>query len=98
MGVLGYYTGHSAPEGQGATNNSFVGNKVDLEGVYCVEGMIVGDESEDTIIDGNVFNLKSDACAYGIYFELSQKSTAINNELNMNAQAIYGIGRLWCFK
>ncbi|WP_298500455.1 right-handed parallel beta-helix repeat-containing protein [uncultured Methanobrevibacter sp.] len=91
MGVLGYYTGHSAPVGQGATNNSFVGNQITIDGVYCVEGIIIGDESEDTFVEDNVLNLKSDAVVYGIYFELSHKSTVKNNGLNLNSQAIYGI-------
>ncbi|MBQ6099758.1 MAG: right-handed parallel beta-helix repeat-containing protein [Methanobrevibacter sp.] len=91
MGVLGYYTGHSAPVGQGATNNAFVGNQITIDGVYCVEGIIIGDESEDTFVEDNVLNLKSDAVVYGIYFEMSHKSTVKNNELNLNSQAIYGI-------
>ena len=91
MGVLGYYTGHNAPEGQGATNNSFIGNQITLEGVYCVEGIIIGDESEDTFVEDNVLNLKSDAVTYGIYFEMSHKSHVSNNNLTLNSQAVYGI-------
>ena len=91
MGVLGYYTGHNAPEGQGATNNSFIGNEINLEGLYCVEGIIIGDESEDTFVEDNVINLKSDAVVYGIYFELSHKSFVKNNDLTLNSQAVYGI-------
>ena len=92
MGVLGYTTGHSASNGQGATNNAFIGNTITLEGVYCVEGIIVGDESEDTIIDGNVLDIKSKNVVYGIYFEMSHKSTAKNNILTLNSDgAIYGI-------
>ena len=91
MGVLGYYTGHSAPDGQGATNNSFKGNKITLEGLYCVEAIIIGDESEDTIIENNSINIKSDCVSYGIYFEMSQKSTVNNNVLNLSSQVIYGI-------
>ena len=91
MGVLGYYTGHSAPEGQGATNNSFNGNEITLEGNYCVEGVIIGDESEETFIENNKINLKSDCVIYGIYFEMSQKSTANKNELYLNSEVIYGI-------
>ena len=91
MGVLGYYTGHSAPQGQGATNNAFIGNQITLDGIYCVEGIIIGDESEDTSVEGNVINIDSDAAAYGIYFEMSQKSTVKNNNLTLNSQAIYGI-------
>ena len=90
-GVLGYYTGHSAPEGQGATNNVFKANEITLEGLYCVEGIIIGDESEDTIIEDNVINAKSDCVSYGIYFEMSQKSTVNNNNLTLDAQVIYGI-------
>ena len=91
MGVLGYFTGHSAPQGQGATNNAFIGNQITLDGIYCVEGIIIGDESEDTTVEGNVINIDSDAAAYGIYFEMSQKSTVKNNNLTLNSQAIYGI-------
>ena len=91
MGVLGYTTGHSAPNGQGAINNAFTGNTITLKGVYCVEGIIIGDESEDTLIEDNVINIESDACAYGIYFEMSQKSTAKDNVMTLNSQAIYGI-------
>ena len=90
-GVLGYYTGHSAPEGQGATNNLFKANEITLEGPYCVEGIIIGDESEDTIVEGNVINTKSDCVSYGIYFEMSQKSTVNSNNLSLDAQVIYGI-------
>ena len=53
MGVLGYTTGHDAPEGQGATNNQFVDNYISIEGTYCVEGIIIGHESHDTIIKNN---------------------------------------------
>ena len=91
MGVLGYYTGHNAPAGQGATNNSFIGNHITLEGLYCVEGIIIGDESEDTFVEDNVLNLKSDAVVYGIYFEMSHKSSVSNNELNLDSQAVFGI-------
>lgn len=91
MGVLGYYTGHDAPEGQGAINNSFISNKMTIDGVYCVEGIIIGDESQDTIIENNALILKSDAVVYGIYFELSQKSKAKGNNLTLTSQAIYGI-------
>ena len=91
MGVLGYYTGHSAPEGQGATNNTFKENEIALEGLYCVEGIIIGDECEDTIIDSNMVNIKSDCVSYGIYFEMSQKSYVTNNDLNLSSQVVYGI-------
>ncbi len=92
MGVLGYTTGHSASEGQGATNNSFIHNTITLDGVYCVEGIIIGDESEGTIIKDNVLNITSDAVVYGIYLEMSQKSTVDNNKLTLNSDSsIYGI-------
>ena len=91
MGVLGYYTGHTAPKGQGATNNKFVGNTITLDGIYCVEGIIIGDESEDTLVENNILNIESDVVVYGIYFELSHKSTVKNNKLNLNSQAVYGI-------
>ncbi|WP_406533787.1 NosD domain-containing protein, partial [Methanobrevibacter sp.] len=92
MGVLGYTTGHSASEGQGATNNSFIGNVIYLNGVYCVEGIIVGDESEGTIIKENELILISDDVVYGIYLEMSQKSTVVHNDLTLiSGLSIYGI-------
>lgn len=91
MGVLGYYTGHSAPEGQGATDNYFIANNINLEGLYCVEGIIIGDESEDTIIKDNVINVKSSCVSYGVYFEMSQMSTVDSNNISLDSQVIYGI-------
>ena len=91
MGVLGYYTGHDAPEGQGASNNQFINNNIDLEGSYCVEGLIIGDESENTTIVSNIVDVKSDAVAYGINLEMSQKSVINNNKVKINAPVIYGI-------
>ena len=92
MGVLGYTTGHSASKGQDATNNSFTGNKLTLDGPYCVEGIIIGDESQDTLVEGNVLNINSNAAIYGIYFELSHKSTVKNNNLALKSrEVIYGI-------
>ena len=91
MGVLGYTTGHDAPEGQGATNNQFINNYIVIEGTYCAEGIIIGDETEDTIIKDNIINIKSDNVAYGITLEMSQKSTILNNYLELNSDVIYGI-------
>ena len=90
MGVLGYFTGHDAPIGQGATNNKFLANTIVLEGVYCVEGIIIGDESENTLVENNKINIKSNV-SYGIYFEMSQKSTVNNNVLVLNSDVVYGI-------
>ena len=90
MGVLGYLTGHSAPVGNGATNNKFIGNEITLEGNYCAEGIIIGDESEDTLIENNIIHVKS-AVSYGIYFEMSQKSNVYSNALTLNSEVVYGI-------
>ncbi len=90
MGVLGYLTGHTAPTGQGATNNKFLSNIITLEGNYCAEGIIIGDESEDTLIENNIINIKS-GVSYGIYFEMSHKSTSNNNSIQLNSEAVYGI-------
>lgn len=90
MGVLGYNTGHTAPEGQGASNNTFKGNEITLDGPYFTTGLIVGSSSEDTILKDNTVNLKSPV-SYGITLEMSQKSTLENNTLNLNSEAIYGI-------
>jgi len=90
MGVLGYNTGHTAPEGQGASNNTFEGNQITLDGPYFTTGLIVGSSSEDTILKDNAINLKSPV-SYGITLEMSQKSTIENNTLNLNSEAIYGI-------
>lgn len=91
MGVLGYYTGHDAPEGQGASNNQFINNDIVLNGTYCVEGIIIGDESENTTIISNNVNAQSDCVAYGINLEMSQKSNIYKNNFTLDSQAIYGI-------
>ena len=90
MGVLGYNTGHTAPAGQGASNNTFEGNKIILEGPYFTTGLIVGSSSEDTILKGNTIELLSPV-SYGITLEMSQRSTIENNNLNLNSDAVYGI-------
>ena len=94
MGVLGYNTGHKAPEGQGATNNVFEGNEITLDGPYFVTGLIVGAESEGTLLKENTINLKSSGVAYGITLELSQESTIENNDVTLNSEVIYGIEAL----
>lgn len=91
MGVLGYYTGHDAPEGQGATNNQFIGNNIVLDGHYFVEGIVIGDESEDTTIVSNKVNERSDCIAYGINLEMSQSSVIEKNNFTLNSDAVYGI-------
>ena len=91
MGVLGYYTGHNAPEGQGATNNQYIANKINIEGTYFATGIIVGDESEGTIVKDNIINAKTDGVTYGITLEMPQKSTIDNNTLVLSSEVIYGI-------
>ena len=93
MGVLGYNTGHKAPEGQGATNNTFEANTITLEGPYFTTGIIVGAESEGTLLKDNQINLVS-GVSYAITLELSQASTIENNIANLNAEVIYGIEAL----
>ena len=91
MGVLGYFTGHTAPKGQGASYNNFINNTIDLEGYYCVEGIIIGDESEYSFIKDNKITLTSESVIYGVYFEMSQKSSLLNNTLTLTSQAAYSI-------
>ena len=91
MGVLGYNTGHSAPDGQGATNTTFDGNKITLVGgPYCQEGIIVGHESWDTVIKNNVID-NNGVVVYGIYLETCSNSTLHNNSVIVRGQAVYGI-------
>ena len=90
MGVLGYFTGHSAPEGQGATNNQYVGNVINIEGSYFATGIIIGDESEGTILKDNIVNAKA-GVTYGITLEMSQKSIIDNNTVELQSEVIYGI-------
>ena len=92
MGVLGYNTGHSAPEGQGATNNVFEGNEITLEGPYFTTGLIVGHESEGTVLKDNVINLNSNSVSYGITLETSQKSIITGNKISLTSdEVIYGM-------
>ena len=94
MGVLGFTTGHTAPEGQGAINDQFINNYINVEGTYCVTGIIIGDETTDTIIEDNIIDLKTDKVAYGITLEMSQKSTIKDNYLTVNSDVIYGVEAL----
>ncbi|MBR4447309.1 right-handed parallel beta-helix repeat-containing protein [Methanobrevibacter sp.] len=90
VGVLGYKTGHTAPAGQGASNNQFVGNNIKLTGPYATTGIIVGDESEETIIIGNIVNITS-GVTYGINLEGSDVSIIENNHFTLNSEVAYGI-------
>ena len=94
MGVLGYNTGHKAPEGQGATNNTFEGNIITLESPYFATGLIIGAESEGTILKGNVINLNAGGVTYGITLELSKMTTIEGNDVTLNSEVIYGIEAL----
>lgn len=91
MGVLGVVTGHAVAEGQGATNNAFVGNHITLEGSYFATGFIAGDSSVGTIVNDNTININSASVVYGITLEMSQASSVNSNNLNLNSQLIYGI-------
>lgn len=90
MGVLGYFTGHSAPEGQGATNNQYVENIINIEGSYFATGIIVGDESEGTILKDNIINAKA-SVTYGFTLEMSQESIIDNNTVELESEVVYGI-------
>ena len=91
MGVLGYQTGHSAPEGQGATNTVFDGNTITINCTsYCQEGIIVGHESWNTIIKNNVID-NNGIVVYGIYLEMCSNSTIDSNNVIAKGQAVYAI-------
>ena len=94
MGVLGYNTGHKAPEGQGATNNTFEGNIITLESPYFATGLIIGAESEGTILKDNVIFLNANGVTYGITLELSKMTTIEGNDVTLNSEVIYGIEAL----
>ena len=91
MGVLGYYTGHNAPNGQGASDNKFIDNKIALEGTYFVTGIIVGDESKNTLVKNNVIEARATNVTYGVTLEMSYQSTVENNSITLNSDLIYGL-------
>ena len=91
MGVLGYYTGHTAPEGQGASDNNFINNNIFLNGTYFVEGIVVGDESVDTVIVGNKVIAESVNVSYGINLEMSQQSYIEGNDFTLSSDISYGM-------
>ncbi len=91
MGVLGYYTTMPAPLGQGAENNEFLNNAINVKGYYCAEGLIIGSSSEKTIVTGNIIDVSSTLVVYGITLEVSQESTVKNNRITLNSEVIYGI-------
>ena len=91
MGVLGYYTTMIAPEGQGAENNQFINNKINVEGTYFATGLIIGSSSENTTLLGNQVNAHSTNVTYGITLEVSQKSIIKDNHLTLSSEIIYGL-------
>ncbi len=91
MGVLGYYTGHDAPEGQDATNNEFINNNIVLEGTYFVQGLVIGHESLNTTLVGNTIYASSENYSYGINLETSQKSIIKDNAFTLNSNIVYGV-------
>jgi parallel beta-helix repeat protein len=90
VGVLGVNNGHTAPAGQGATGNQFIGNTITLTGPYATTGIIVGVGSEGTLISGNVVNITS-GVTYGINLEGSHVSTIEGNIFTLNSEVAYGI-------
>ena len=91
MGVLGYYEGHDAPKGQGATNTQFINNNIILEGTYFTEGFVIGHESGDTFITSNTVNAKSNNVSYGVNLETPQYTTINKNTFLLNSDVIYGM-------
>ncbi len=91
MGVLGHKSSNDAPEGQGASNNQFINNNINLEGTYFVEGFVIGRNSFDTVISSNIVYAKSNCVNYGINLEMSQKTNIENNIFTLNSDIIYGI-------
>lgn len=91
MGVLGQKSTDDASEGQGASNNQFINNKINLEGTYFVEGFVIGRNSIDTLIISNTIYAKSDCVNYGVNLEMSQNSIINNNKFTLNSDIIYGI-------
>ena len=91
MGVLGYYTGHTAPKGEGASNNQFINNNIVLDGTFFVQGIVIGSESVNTTVIGNDVGVKSSNYSYGINMEMSQKSIIKQNTFTLNSDICYGI-------
>ena len=90
LGVLGSMTGHQAPEGQGASNNEFIGNIIELYGPFVGTGIIIGFESTGTLAEDNNIYINT-TVSYGINLEQSQNSTLINNNLILKSDVNYGI-------
>lgn len=91
MGVLGWQTGHEPPEGHGASNNSFIGNAIVLEGTYFVQGIVIGSWTNGTLIQSNDVDAKSDSVAYGVNLEKSHTSTILDNSFTLNSDSVYGM-------
>ena len=91
MGVLGYYTTMTAPEGQGAMNNQFIDNTILVEGGYCVEGIIIGSSSDDTLVEGNTVKAIANNVTYGINLEVSKTSIVMDNKVTLTSQIVYGL-------
>lgn len=88
MGVVGAIIDEKLP---GSRNNSFINNKVLLNGSYFVSGIIVGNQAIGTNLINNTLNLFASNYTYGITLEQSQESILDSNKIYGNALDNYGI-------
>ena len=100
MSVLGYSTGKNVPEGQGAINNQFINNRLDLNGKY-VYGIVFSNSNNNSVITNKIFangtgeqinfnNFNSKACNAGIFLKLNSKNNAIKKN-SITSQKNYAI-------
>ena len=85
-GVLGAQTGVGTST---ALNNNFTKNNININGTYCVNGLIIGYNSYNTTLLDNIVKINGKGFAYGINLEESTNSVVKNNNINTNALINY---------
>ena len=88
-GALAHSTGEYAATT--AINNTFVANDIYISGPNVGEGLILGQDCDDTKITDNNVVLNCGRTVYGITLEMSHDSTIAGNTITFNSDVGYGI-------
>ncbi|WP_407415805.1 Ig-like domain-containing protein, partial [Methanobrevibacter sp.] len=88
-GALAHPTGEYAATT--AINNTFISNDIYISGPNVGEGLILGQDCDDTKITDNNVVLNCGRTVYGIVLEMSHDSTITGNNIVFDSEVGYGI-------
>lgn len=88
-GALAHSTGQYAATT--AINNTFMSNDIYISGPNVGEGLILGEDCDDTNLINNNINLDCGRTVYGITLEMSHDSTIAGNIIMFESDVGYGI-------